>query len=69
MKSTVSFTSEFTVGLQLPGPSQSCISVTYLRRADASVSGSDLPPIKLPVARFMEEIIPADWAEIIETSV
>ena len=31
--------------------------------------GLDLPPIKLPEARFMEEIIPADLAEIIEKSV
>lgn len=61
--------SEFTVGLQLPGPSQSYISVTNLRRTDATVTGSDLPPIKLPVARFNEEIIPADLAEIIEKSV
>lgn len=61
--------SEFIVSLQLPRPSQSCISVTYLRRKDASVSGSDLPPIKLPEARFKEEIIPADLAEIIEKSV
>lgn len=45
--------------------------MTYLRRKDASVtcSGSDLPPIKLPEARFKEEIIPADLAEIIEKSV
>lgn len=61
--------SEFTVGLQLPRRSQSCISVTYLRRTDATVGGSDLPPINLPVARFNEEIIPADLAEIIEKSV
>ena len=31
--------------------------------------GLDLPPIKLPEARFKEEIIPADLAEIIEKSV
>ena len=34
---------------------------------DANV-GTHLPPIKVPAARFKEEMIPADLAEIIERS-
>ena len=33
---------------------------------DAANVGTHLPPIKVPAARFKEEMIPADLAEIIE---
>ena len=31
---------------------------------ETALALSDLPPLKVPAARFNEEMIPNDWAEI-----